>query len=82
MEIAKNILTVVYSILCVILIIIVLSQTKEDSGASSTVMGASANNFYEKNKGRTREGKIKKLTIALTIVYFILTIAIGILYNI
>ena len=82
MEIAKNILTVVYSILCVVLIIIVLSQTKEDGGASSTVMGASANNFYEKNKGRTREGKIKKLTIALTIVYFILTIAIGILYNI
>ena len=82
MEIAKNILTVVYSILCVVLIIIVLSQTKEDSGASATVMGASANNFYEKNKGRTREGKIKKLTIALTILYFVLTIAIGILYNI
>ena len=82
MEIAKNIFTVVYSILCVVLIIIVLSQTKEDSGASATVMGASANNFYEKNKGRTREGKIKKLTIALTIVYFVLTIAIGILYNI
>ena len=82
MEIAKNILTVVYSILCVVLIIIVLSQTKEDSGASATDMGASANNFYEKNKGRTREGKIKKLTIALTILYFVLTIAIGILYNI
>ena len=29
-----------------------------------------------------KTGKIKKLTIALTIVYFILTIVIGILYNI
>lgn len=82
MEIAKNILMIIYSILCVVLIVIALSQTKEDSGASATVMGASASNFYEKNKGRTREGKIKKLTIILTVVYFILTIAVGILYNI
>lgn len=79
MEIAKNILMVIYSILCVVLIIVVLSQTKEESGASSTVMGASANNFYEKNKSRTREGRIKKLTIILTVVYFIMTIAVGIL---
>lgn len=82
MEIAKNILMFIYSILCVVLIVIVLSQTKEDSGASATVMGASANNFYEKNKGRTREGRIKKLTIILTVVYFIMTIAVGILFNV
>ena len=80
MEIAKNILTVVYSILCVVLIIIVLSQTKEDGGASSTVMGASANNFYEKNKGRTREGKLKKWTITLGIVFIVLTVVLGIVY--
>lgn len=82
MEIARNILMVIYSILCVVLIFLVLSQTKEDSGASATVMGASSNNFYEKNKGRTREGRIKRLTIALIVVYFILTIAVGILYNV
>lgn len=82
MEIARNILMVIYSILCVVLIFLVLSQTKEDGGASATVMGASANNFYEKNKGRTREGRIKRLTIALIVVYFILTIAVGILYNV
>lgn len=82
MEIAKNILMVIYSILCVVLIVLVLSQTKEDSGASATVMGASANNFYEKNKSRTREGKVKRLTIILTILYFVLTIAVGIIYNV
>ena len=80
MGIVKNILMVIYSILCVVLTVIVLSQTKEESGASSTVMGASANNFYEKNKSRTREGRIKKLTIILTVAYFVMTIAVGILY--
>ena len=82
MEIIRTIITVIYFIIALTVIILALIQTKEDSGLSQTITGSSTNNFYEKNKGRTREGKIKKLTIALTIVYFVLTIAIGILYNI
>ena len=79
----KTILTIIYVIVCLVLIVIASMQNSQDEGASSAIMGGSqSGNFYEKNKGRTREGRIKKLTIALTIVYFILTIAIGILYNI
>ena len=55
-------------------------QTKEDQGLSSTITGSSTNNFYEKNKGRTKEGKLKRWTIILSIVFAILTIALGILY--
>lgn len=80
MEIARNIIVGIYLVVCVILIFLVLKQNKEDSGASGTIMGASANNFYEKNKGRTKEGKLKRATITLMIIYFILTIALGILY--
>ena len=53
MEIVKNVLVGIYLVICVILIVLVLSQSKEDGGASGTIVGASANNFYEKNKGRT-----------------------------
>lgn len=80
MEIAKNILIVVYIIVSVVLTILALIQTKEDSGVSSTITGSSTNNFYEKNKGRTKEGKLKRWTIILTIVFAILTIALGIVY--
>ena len=80
MEIAKNILIVIDFIICIALIILVLKQSKEDNGASGAVMGGSTNNFYEKNKGRTTEGKIKRATIILTAVFFILSIAIGIIY--
>ena len=38
------------------------------------------NNFYEKNKGRTKEGKQKRWTIILAILFAILSIALGILY--
>ena len=80
MEIAKGILIVIYFIVAVILIILTLIQAKDDAGLSSTITGSSTNNFFEKNKGRTKEGKQKRWTIILAVVFAILTIALGILY--
>ena len=80
MEIAKNILIGIYFIICAVLVVLILKQSKEDSGASGTVMGAGANNFYEKNKGRTSEGKMKRVTIGLMIAFFVLTVVLDILY--
>ena len=80
MEIAKGILIVIYFIVAVALIILTLIQSKEDAGLSSTITGSSTNNFYEKNKGRTKEGKQKRWTIILAVVFAILTIALGIIY--
>ena len=80
MEIIRTILTVIYFIVAIAVIILALIQTKEDGGASSTIMGTSTNNFYEKNKGRTKEGKQKRWTIILSIIFAILTIVLGILY--
>lgn len=80
MEIAKGILIVVYFLIALALIILTLIQSKEDSGLSSTITGSSTNNFFEKNKSRTKEGKQKRWTIILSIVFAILTIVLGIIY--
>lgn len=80
MNILTNIVTVVYVINCLVLIVICLMQSKDDQGASETIVGGSSSSFYEKNKGRTREGKLKKWTIILGVLFVILTIALGILY--
>ena len=81
MEIAKAILIVIYFIIALALIILTLIQTKDDAGLSSTITGSSTNNFYEKNKGRTKEGKQKRWTIILSVVFAILTIVLGIIFN-
>ena len=80
MEIAKYIVVVLYVIVCVALIILATIQNKEKSGASGTITGSSTNNFYEQNKGRTKEGKLKRWTITLGIVFVLLAIVLGILY--
>ena len=80
MNVVKYILMAVYAIVCVALVFLILKQNKDEGGASGTIVGASANNFYEKNKGKTSEGKIKKATIALMVTFSVLTIALGIVY--
>ena len=80
MEIVKYVLIGIYVIVCLALIIVAMLQTKEDGGASETIMGSTASNFYEKNKGRTREGKLKRWTIILGVVFAVLTIVLRIVY--
>lgn len=80
MEILKWILIVAYFMVILALVILTLIQSKEDAGLSSTITGSSTDNFYEKNKGRTKEGKQKRWTIILSVVFVILTISLGILY--
>lgn len=80
MDILKNIVTVIYVINCLVLIVICLMQSKDDEGASGAIVGGSSSSFYEKNKGRTKEGRLKRWTIILGITFVVLTIVLGILY--
>ena len=94
MQVVKIILVVVDLIICLALIILVvvdliiwlaltilaMVQSKDDAGLSSTITGSSTNNFFEKNKGRTKEGMQKKWTIILGISFVIVTIALSIIY--
>ena len=79
-DILTKILTGIYVINCLVLIVVCLMQSKEDEGASGAIVGGTSSSFYEKNKGRTREGKLKRLTIILAISFVVLTIALGILF--
>ena len=81
MEIAKNILTVLYLIVCVALILVTLVQNKDNRNSMEDMAeNPRTNKYYEKNKGRTKTGKMQKNTIVLGIVFAVLTIALGIIY--
>ena len=82
MQVVKIILLIIYFIVCVGLIILATVQSKEDAGLSSTITGSSANNFFEKNKGNTKEGRQKKWTVILGIILVVLCIALGAVYAI
>ena len=80
MSVIRTILTVIYFVIALVVIILALIQTKDDSGLSQTITGSSTNNFYEKNKGRTKEGKQKRMMVIYSIVFGVLKLVLGILY--
>ena len=80
MQILKYILIIIDVIIALALIIVTLMQHKDDPGLSGTITGAAANNFLDKNKGRTKEGKLKRWTIILGIIFVIVTVVLNIVY--
>ena len=80
MGILKIVLIVIYFIICLALTILAIVQSKEDAGLSSTLTGSSTSNFYEKNKGRTKEGKKKRWTIISGCAFAVFSIALSIIY--
>lgn len=81
MEIVKTILTIIYMIVCVSIIVLTFMQKKGQAGLSGAIVGSSSSeNFYEKNKGRTKEGSLKKWTIIQGIVFAVFSIVLSIVY--
>ena len=81
MQIVKGILILVYFIVAIVLTILAMTQSKEDEGLSSTITGSSSNNFFDKNKGNTKEGKQKRWTIILSIVLILLCLILSTIYG-
>ena len=74
MEILKYILTILYVLDCLGLIVVVLMQEGK-SGGLGTLTGA-ADTYWGKNKGRTMEGALSKITIALATVFIVLSLVL------
>ena len=81
MEIAKNIITVIYLIVCAVLIIITLLQNKDSRNSMEDIAeNPNANKFYEKSKGRTKGGRMQRNTIITGVIFAVMTIVLGIIY--
>lgn len=70
-------LTIVQIIITVALIITVLMQSGKTQGLSGSIAGG-AETFFGKNKGRTLDGILSKVTSVLAILFVISSIALSI----
>ncbi|MDD6202358.1 MAG: preprotein translocase subunit SecG [Lachnospiraceae bacterium] len=76
MEILRIILTVIFIIICVALAAIVLMQEGKSAGLGA-ISGA-AESYWGKNKGRSMEGTLVKITRCLTIAFIVLAAILNI----
>jgi len=71
------IMTIVLVLVCIILIITVLLQEGKNAGLTSSITG-SGETYWSKNRGRSKEGAVVKITKYMAIVFILIAIVLNI----
>lgn len=72
----RTILTIVFIIICIALVVLVLAQEGKNAGLGS--LSGSTETYWSKNKGRSVEGKLVKITTGLAVVFIVLAAVLNI----
>ncbi len=70
----KTIIEILYIVVCIAIIVVVLMQEGKSSGLGA-VSGA-ADTYWSKNKGRSTEGNLVKLTSILGALFIVLSLVL------
>lgn len=71
------ILTILQVLVCVVITVLILLQNGKSEGLGSAMSGA-AETFFGKNKGRSVEAKLQKVTEILAVAFILLTAVLAI----
>ena len=66
----KIVVMVIYAVVCIALTVIVLMQEGKQAGLTGSISGA-ADTYWGRNKGRSMEGLLVKLTKVLAALFMI-----------
>ena len=72
----RTALTIAFIIVCVLLSIVVLMQEGKENSLTGTLTG-SADTYWSKNKGHSKDAVIKKVTVVLAVLFFVLAMALS-----
>ncbi len=75
MAVAKTVVTVIFILICLALTVIILMQ--EGKSGLGAIAGA-ADTYWGKNKGRSMEGMLVKITRALVVLFIVIAAVLNI----
>ena len=64
----RTIATVAFIIVCLALIVVIMMQEGKDAGFGS--LSGQVDSYVKKNRGRTREGQLERITVVLGVLFF------------
>ena len=67
---------VVFMLICATLVVLVLAQEGKNQGLGA-IQGTIDNTYWGKNKGRSREGVLKKVTLILSALFIVISIVLN-----
>lgn len=75
MEVVRIILTVLFILVCIALVALVLMQEGKSAGLGA--LSGAAETFWGKNKGRSMEGMLVKITKILAVSFVVLVVILN-----
>lgn len=76
MAVLRAIVTIIYVLICIALVVVVLMQEGKSAGLSGAISGV-ADTYWGKNKGRSMEGALIKITRVLTVLFLVLSVVLN-----
>ena len=73
----NTVLTVIFIIVCLALTVVVLLQEGKSAGLG--VVSGAADTYWGKNKGRSVEGTLEKITRVLVILFLVIALVLNII---
>lgn len=75
MEVLKLIVQIIYILVCIALTFVVLRQEGKQAGLSGSLVGT-GETYWAKNKGRSVEGTLERVTKYLAAAFIVLSIVL------
>ena len=76
MSVLSYVVGVIFIIICAALVVMVLAQEGKNQGLGA-IQGTVENTYWGKNKGRSREGVLKKVTVILSVLFIVFGIVLN-----
>lgn len=71
----RTLLTIIFILVCIALTVVVLAQEGKEAGLGS--LAGMSDTYWSKNKNRSWEGKLAKITKYLAIVFVLLAVILN-----
>ena len=76
MSVLSYVVGVIFMLICAALVVLVLAQEGKNQGLGA-IQGTVDNTYWGKNKGCSREGVLKKVTIILSVLFVVIAIVLN-----
>ena len=77
----RNALLVLETILGIIIVVSILLQPSKADALSGLIQGSNSESFFSRNKGRTKEAMLVKVTVFSSVLFTIVTILLNLVIN-
>lgn len=73
----RTLVTILFMLISIAMIIIVMMQEGKNSGFGALSGQVVSDSYVKKNRGRTKEGKMERITAILGVLFFVIAIGLS-----